>query len=202
MVTAMPMVSGLLQQRRAHPAPFEPRLEVRSGLHRGARIKLSNCSYSIGSAIDADIVLRDSDIAPRHALLHLEGRRVKIEARDGNIGVGSRVLADGYACYLQLPAELALGNISLRVVAAPPPPAAGFVARVCSLTTKSKAGGSTALLVVVSLQVLVLSLVADTFPALTKSPTSLFFARRGSCDCADVAHRRAGPPSPVRLIRG
>jgi hypothetical protein len=201
MVTAMPMLSGLFQQRRAHPTWFEPRLEVRSGLHRGARIKLCSRSYCVGSATGADIVLRDADIAPRHALLHLEGGNVKIEARDGNVVVGSRVLAEGYACYLRLPAELALGNINLRVVAAPRPPAAGIVAQVGNSMMKSIAGGPTALFVVVSLQLLVLSLVAGMFPASTKSPTSLLFVRRGSCDCSDVARRRAGPPSPVHLIR-
>jgi hypothetical protein len=110
---------------------------VRSGLHRGARIKLCNRSYSVGSAIEADIVLRDRGIGSRHALLHLEGQRVKIEAYDGNVGVGSRVLAEGYACYLQLPAELALGNVHLRLVAAPRPAAVGIIARIGSPTMKS-----------------------------------------------------------------
>ena len=127
------------KQRSAHPRSFVLRLEVRSGLHRGARIKLSNRSYSIGSAIEADIVLCDSDIGARHALLHLEGRRVKIEACDGNVGVGSRVLAEGYACYLRLPAELALGNVNLRVVAAPRPPAVG-IARGGTSMMKSTTG--------------------------------------------------------------
>jgi hypothetical protein len=43
-----------------------------------ARIKLSNGSYSVGSAIEADIVLRDSDVGFRHALLHLEDRRTPL----------------------------------------------------------------------------------------------------------------------------
>ena len=133
----MLLLSGLFHQRSAHPTSLEPRLEVRSGLHRGARIKLSNRSYSVGSVIEADIVLRDSGIGSRHALLHLEGQRVKIEACDGNVGVGSRVLAEGYACYLQLPAELALGNVNLRLVAAPRPPAVGIVARVGTAMMKS-----------------------------------------------------------------
>jgi Inner membrane component of T3SS, cytoplasmic domain len=199
MVTAMPLLSCLFQQRSAHPTSFEPRLEVRSGLHRGACIRLSNRSYSVGSAVEADIVLRDSDIESRHALLHLEGPRIKVEACDGNVGVGSRVLAEGYACYLQLPAELALGNVNLRVVAAPRPPAVGIVARAGTPMMKFMTGGRTALLVVVSLQVLVFSLavlVVGTFPALTKSSASPLFVRRGSYECSAVARRRAGPRSP------
>jgi hypothetical protein len=201
MVTAMLVLSGLLQQRPAHRTAFEPRFEVRSGLHRGARIKLSGRCYCIGSATETDIVLRDSGVASRHALLQLEGQRVKIEARDGNVGVGPMVLTKGRACYLRLPAKLVLGGVNLRIVPAPRPRAAGIIARVFSPVLASIAGRPTALLAVISLQVLMLSFVAGTLPTSTKSLSSLLLVRRGGSDCRDVARSGASPPSPVPRIQ-
>jgi hypothetical protein len=201
MVTAMPMLSGLFKQRRAGSPSFEPRIEVRSGLHRGVRIRLSNRSYSIGSGMESDIVLRDRDIASRHALLHLEDWRVRIEACDGNVGIGSTALTKGDACYVQLPAELALGNTNLHVVPAPRALAVESVAPLGSPMMKSVIGRSNVMLGVVSLSVLALPLMSDTFPASTKSSTGPLVTRRASDDCGDSAPRRDGSPGPVHLIQ-
>jgi hypothetical protein len=201
MVTAMRMLSGLFKQRKAGSPSFEPRIEVRSGLHRGVRIRLSNRSYSIGSGMESDIVLRDRDIASRHALLHLEDWRVRIEACDGDVGVGSRALTKGDACYVPLPAELALGDTNLHVVSAPRARAVESAAQFGSPMMKSVVGRSSVMLGVVSLSVLALPLMSDTFPASTKSSTGPLVAGRTRDACGDAAPRRDRSPSPVHLIQ-
>jgi hypothetical protein len=201
MVTAMPMLSGLFKLRRSGSPSFEPRIEVRSGLHRGVRIRLSNRSYSIGSGMESDIVLRDRDIASRHALLHLEDWRVRIEACDGNVAVGSKALTKGDACYVRLPAELALGDTNLHVVPAPGARAVESIAQPGNPIMKSAVGRSSVMLGVVSLSVLALPLMSDTFPASTKSSTGPLVAGRASDGCGDVAPQRSGSPSPVHLIQ-
>jgi hypothetical protein len=201
MVTAMPMLSGLFKLRRSGSPSFEPRIEVRSGLHRGVRFRLSNRSYSIGSGMESDIVLRDRDIAPRHALLHLEDWRVRIEACDGNVGIGSKALTKGDACYVRLPAELALGDINLHVVPAPGARAVESAAQLGNPMMKSVAGRSSVMLGVVSLSVLALPLMSDTFPASTQSSTGPLAAGRASEACGDAAPRRDGSPSSAHLIQ-
>ncbi len=149
----------------------------------------------------SDIVLRDRDIASRHALLQLEDWRVRIEACDGDVDIGSRALAKGDACYVRLPTELALGDTNLHVLPAPGAPGAESVPQLGSSMMKSVVGRSSVMLGVVSLSVLALPLMSDTFPASTKSSTGPLVAGSANGACGDAALRRDGSAGSVHLIQ-
>jgi type III secretion protein D len=63
-------------------------LIVRSGLHAGASLELSQEAYVIGADADCDIVLRDSGIAPRHCRVTRNARGVSVwDIRPGSARV-------------------------------------------------------------------------------------------------------------------
>lgn len=58
-------------------------LRILNGLHRGASLPLDDQPQLIGAADDADIVLVDPGIEPRHAVLRLEGSTWSLLSLDG-----------------------------------------------------------------------------------------------------------------------
>jgi type III secretion protein D len=58
-------------------------LRILSGLHRGATLPLEEYSYVIGAGEDADVVLVDPEIEPRHATLTLTGNGWTLAAEQG-----------------------------------------------------------------------------------------------------------------------
>jgi hypothetical protein len=93
----------------------QPQLEILQGLHAGVRLDLEDGEYSVGPTPNADIVLRDKGVSPRHAVLRIAGGVVHVEATGGDISVGALKVAAGQGCRLRLPAEITIGDASLRL---------------------------------------------------------------------------------------
>lgn len=91
------------------------RLSVAAGLHEGAAIELREPIYVIGSGSDVDIVLKDSGIEARHALVRRSGRRIEVEALGGDLRVGSREIPKGHGYRGNLPMEFAIGGATVRI---------------------------------------------------------------------------------------
>ena len=74
---------------------IEFELRILNGLHRGASLPLDEQPQLIGAGDDADVVLVDPGIEPRHAVLRLEGGRWSLLALDGIVrGAQDDVPAD------------------------------------------------------------------------------------------------------------
>lgn len=102
----------------AHAAAGEATLEVTSGLHRGVTVALEDLRYRIGSTTGVDIMLRDSGVAPEHAILSIERGHVRLEALGGDVGLADGALPKGHGCRLRPPIDFALGDARLRVTMA------------------------------------------------------------------------------------
>lgn len=55
-------------------------LHILSGMHAGASVELERRDYTLGSALESDIVLRDTGIAAHHATLHWDGAKFELIA--------------------------------------------------------------------------------------------------------------------------
>ena len=94
---------------------MEPGLQVIGGLHAGVNLELDTGSYTIGSSTGADIVLRDANVAPEHAVIRVGQSEVRLEATGGEVEYDGGVLAQGHGCRLQYPVELTLGEAKIRL---------------------------------------------------------------------------------------
>lgn len=90
-------------------------LEVVAGRHAGVRVPLDAAGCCIGSAGEADVMLRDPGVAPVHVRLELGRSGLRIEAAGADVGVGAEVLPLGHGCRVRLPAELILGEARLCI---------------------------------------------------------------------------------------
>lgn len=97
------------------PASLDPVLEVISGLHRGVLLSLDRGEYRIGSTPKCDIVLQDAGIEPEHAVLRIERHRVDVEAVNGGVRVGAKVVPKGHGCRVRLPLDIFIGEAHLRL---------------------------------------------------------------------------------------
>ncbi len=90
-------------------------LEVVGGVHSGVRLSLEDGDYSIGSKSEADIVLRDEGVAAQHVIICVDGREVRAEAVGGDLRIGDQDIEAGHGYRLRLPAELIIGNASIKL---------------------------------------------------------------------------------------
>jgi hypothetical protein len=90
-------------------------LDVVKGLHAGVSVSLDEPVYCIGASDEADLVLRDSGIAPRHTVLRLEGKIVAVEAVGGDVFASEKRIPQGKGLRLPLPVELTLGEAHVRL---------------------------------------------------------------------------------------
>lgn len=106
-------------------------LRVLSGLHRGASLPVDDQPQLIGGADDADVVLVDPGMAPRHAMLRLESGGWSLLSVDGTVrGASHDAPEDQHALALGQPARV--GHVWLTVAPQgaawqdpPPDPPAG-----------------------------------------------------------------------------
>ena len=98
----------------------KPVLSVTQGLHQGGRISLDGTQYTFGSTPDADFILNDPGVEPRHLVLRLAGGKVAVEAVGGEVRVedpqGRAIivpLGSGYRA--QLPLRIALGEAAAEI---------------------------------------------------------------------------------------
>lgn len=97
-------------------------LQVLAGRHAGVCVPLEPAGCCIGSAPDADVLLRDPGVAPVHVRLQLDRLTLCVEAEGADVGVGDELLPMGHGCRVRLPTELVLGEARLmlaRPAAAP-----------------------------------------------------------------------------------
>ncbi|NJM34468.1 MAG: hypothetical protein HC850_06880 [Rhodomicrobium sp.] len=96
-------------------APKELQLKVLAGVHEGVSIPIEFGEYSIGSVPDADIVLRDDGVAPYHVIIRFEKSDLRVEAVGGDVSLDGETLEGGHGCRIKLPAELTIGDATLRL---------------------------------------------------------------------------------------
>lgn len=94
-------------------------LRVVAGLHRGAQTLLKGPAFVVlGSADDADFVLSDGGVAPRHLAITMHEDGTAVRALDGEVRLAQRVLARGEAVPLEQGLTLGVGGATIYVGAA------------------------------------------------------------------------------------
>ncbi len=94
-------------------------LRVVAGLHRGAQTLLKGPALVVlGSADDADFVLSDAGVAPRHLAITMHEDGTAVRALDGEVRLGQRVLARGEVVPLEQGLTLGVGGATIYVGAA------------------------------------------------------------------------------------
>lgn len=94
-------------------------LFIESGLHAGTVQRLAPGIYTIGSELDADIILSDQDIAAIHVIVELDRHGLRLEPLQGEIAIdGESVsLEPGGERHLVLPAAFSLGGTNVKITA-------------------------------------------------------------------------------------
>lgn len=90
-------------------------LHVTDGLHNGVSLPLTDGDYLIGSSTEADIVLHDEGVAPRHAMICVEANHFRVEAIGSPLNIGNQLIELGQGCRLRLPVALTIGSASLQL---------------------------------------------------------------------------------------
>lgn len=90
---------------------------IEKGLHAGAVQRLAPGIYTIGSELDADIVLSDADVLPIHAILEIDGTGLRLEPAKGTISIDGETgrLEPGDERHLALPATFHIGDATISV---------------------------------------------------------------------------------------
>lgn len=94
-------------------------LFIESGLHAGTVQRLSPGLYTLGSELDADIVLSDTQIESIHLIVELDRQRLRLEPLQGAVDIdGESVgLEPGGERHLALPASLRIGDVTIKITA-------------------------------------------------------------------------------------
>ena len=94
-------------------------LIVESGLHAGTVQRLSPGLYTIGSELDADVVLSDPAVASIHLILELDRNGLRLEPVQGSASIDgeSVALEPGGERNLVLPASFTIGDTRIKLTA-------------------------------------------------------------------------------------
>ncbi|MEM7042026.1 MAG: FHA domain-containing protein [Pseudomonadota bacterium] len=94
-------------------------LFIKSGIHAGTVQRLSPGIYTLGSELDADIILSDTSIKPVHLLLEFDHRGLRLEPLQGAIAIEgeSAELTPGGERNLAFPGIFSVGETSIRITA-------------------------------------------------------------------------------------
>ncbi|WP_274425123.1 SctD/MshK family protein [Chelativorans sp. YIM 93263] len=96
--------------------------EVTGGLHSGARLDFGETTFTVGSSVEADVVLSDPEIADIHVRLRIVDDRVDLEALGGAVRIiDGDTVPEGYGRRCRLPLEISLGGANLRLLDTRPP---------------------------------------------------------------------------------
>lgn len=90
-------------------------LRVLNGSHAGAEMRLGDGHFVIGRDDHDDVVLQDSSVAPRHAVLSLSESGVEIIAKDGSVATSTTILAPGQQQMLLQPAMVGIGQLRIGI---------------------------------------------------------------------------------------
>jgi Inner membrane component of T3SS, cytoplasmic domain len=92
-------------------------LGVRSGIHRGAKIRLPRTGGCIGRTLACDVVLADASIESRHCGLTADEKGIHITAFAGNVVAHGQPLAIGETfSTLDRKTDVVIGGVSLLLV--------------------------------------------------------------------------------------
>ncbi|UPJ51782.1 hypothetical protein IVB30_10790 [Bradyrhizobium sp. 200] len=90
-------------------------MSVESGLYAGSSHAFVPGRYTIGSSMDADIVLMEADVEPLHAMIDTSGPELQIEALAGRISIGpQKYLATGARQIVATPLRMNIGAVQLH----------------------------------------------------------------------------------------
>jgi hypothetical protein len=92
---------------------------IETGFHAGTVQRLAPGMYTLGSELDADIVLSDSDVKPIHLVLEFDQGGVRLEPLQGGIAIQgeSAVLEPGDERYAHAPLTFSIGETAINVTA-------------------------------------------------------------------------------------
>ncbi|MGJ8517550.1 SctD/MshK family protein [Carnimonas bestiolae] len=103
--------------------PVHARLTVEQGRYAGVAVDIEQDSCVVGSGSQADIVLRDRDVASQHVRFRFHGNMVAIEAIDYQVELDHTTLAAGSGQRRRLPVHVSLGGVALTLALADSPSA-------------------------------------------------------------------------------
>jgi hypothetical protein len=90
-------------------------MSIESGLYAGSSHEFTPGRYTIGSSVDADIVLMEADVEPLHAVIDASGPEIQVEALAGRISVGAQKhLATGARQIVAMPLRMNIGAVRLH----------------------------------------------------------------------------------------
>jgi hypothetical protein len=90
-------------------------MSIESGLYAGSSHAFVPGRYTIGSSVDADIVLMEADVEPLHAMIDVSGAELQVEALAGRISVGPhKDLATGERQTVATPLQMNIGAVQLH----------------------------------------------------------------------------------------
>lgn len=94
-------------------------LLIESGLHKGVVQRLAPGIYTIGSELEADIVLSDATVQPLHMMLELDRHGMRLEPLKGPIAIQGEPgpIEPGGERHLALPASFTVGDARIQVTA-------------------------------------------------------------------------------------
>lgn len=94
-------------------------LFIESGLHAGTVQRLAQGIYTLGSELEADIILSDKDIEAVHLIVELDHRGLRLEPLQGTIAIhGESVdLEPGGERHLTFPASFTIGDTIIKITA-------------------------------------------------------------------------------------
>ena len=94
-------------------------LFIETGLHAGTVQRLAPGIYTLGSELEADIILSDDDIKAVHLLIEFDRRGLRLEPLQGSIAIdGESVdLEPGDERYLSSPVSFAIGAVTIKITA-------------------------------------------------------------------------------------
>jgi hypothetical protein len=92
---------------------------IETGLHAGTVQRLAPGMYTLGSELDADIVLSDNDVKPIHLILEFDQGSVRLEPLQGSITLQGEttVLEPGSERYASAPLAFSVGGTTINVTA-------------------------------------------------------------------------------------
>ncbi|MEZ5932772.1 MAG: FHA domain-containing protein [Alphaproteobacteria bacterium] len=92
---------------------------IETGLHAGTVRRLSPGIYTLGSELDADIILADDGVEAIHLIVELDQRGLRLEPLQGAIVIGSETadLVPGDERHLTFPTTFTIGATRIRITA-------------------------------------------------------------------------------------
>jgi type III secretion protein D len=97
---------------------FDSRIKLRvtGGRHTGAVSSANSEPQIIGSSLDADLVLTDTGVYPRHARINSSRQEFELEALEGAVAVNGSSVRPGQKIKAQYPATMEVGEAKIEIV--------------------------------------------------------------------------------------